>query len=160
MSGSAFYHPANCVLKAWLVGHGAVQSMAVVVVLVITLRPSAKREAKEDIGQPASLNRPLQLIAIEMRRVARIGIRPDVEQVGQVVLIHDPKKFLDLVVGVTNCPDGALGRHRGHGTPTSRQHAWLASAAVTAVFRDTMARERKKPGICRASRHAPTRNRT
>jgi integrase len=51
-------------------------------------------------------------------------------------------------------------------TPSLRQrHVRHQQPPLSGHIRDTsatsrMARERKKPGICRASRHAPTRNRT
>jgi hypothetical protein len=63
-----------------LLGHRAVEGVPLGVVMLATRWPAAKFLSQEEIADPCSANRVLQLLAIEPRSKAGVWKRPDVNE--------------------------------------------------------------------------------
>lgn len=90
--------PVDRVAESGLRGHPVVQGMTFGVELVCSLGTSAERRAQERVANAARLYRDLQLIAIEVRRVARVRMGPYVHQMRNLVALHQGEERPDIVV--------------------------------------------------------------
>jgi len=98
MPGRAAQDRVDRLAEGELRGHPAVQGMTVGVELIFAPRTPAERRTEERIAHVAPLDRGLQLVAVEVRRVARVGMRPYVHHMCDAVTPHQGKEHLDIVV--------------------------------------------------------------
>lgn len=96
--GRSAQNPVDGLAECGLGGHPVIQGMAVGVELIFTLGTPAERRAEERVANAAPLDRGLQLVAVEMRRVARVGMRPYVHHMCDAVTPHQGKEHLGIVV--------------------------------------------------------------
>ncbi len=98
MLGHAAQDRLDRLAEGGLRGHPVVQGMTVGVELIFALRTTTERGAEERVANAAPLDRGLQLVAVEVRRVARVGMRPYVHHMRDAVTPHQGKEHLDIVV--------------------------------------------------------------
>jgi hypothetical protein len=72
--------------------------MAVGVELIVSLGTPAEGGAQERVANAARLYRDTQLIAVEVRRVTRVWMRPYVHQVSDSMALHQGEERPDIVV--------------------------------------------------------------
>ena len=109
--GRAAEKPVDRIGEGWLLGHHAVEGVAFGVQLVVALRTPAELQAEEHVADAAPLHRGLQLLAVEVRRKARIGMGAHIHEIGDLVALHQSDERLEVVVGVPHGPHGGWRRH-------------------------------------------------
>jgi len=90
--------PVDRVAEGGLCGHPVVQGMTFGVELIFPPGTPAERRAQERVAHAARLDRGLQLVAVEVGRVARVRMRPYVHHMRDLVAVHQGEKHLDMVV--------------------------------------------------------------
>ncbi|HTR73547.1 MAG TPA: hypothetical protein VMG80_08115 [Solirubrobacteraceae bacterium] len=112
MLRSATQNPVDRGVEDRLHGHPVVQRMAVGVELVLAARTPAKRRPHERVANAARPYRRPQLIAIEVRRIPGVRMRPHVHQIRDLVASHKVEERLDLVVRMSHGPHYLRSPHR------------------------------------------------
>lgn len=98
MLGCAAQNSVDRFAEGGLGGHPVVQGMTFDVDLIFAPGSPAERRAQEHIAHAARLYRGLQLIAVEVRRVARVRTRPYVHQMRDLVALHQGEERRGVVV--------------------------------------------------------------
>lgn len=98
MLGCAPQDPVDRVAEGGLHGHPVVQGMAFGVELIFASGTPPERRAQERVANVARLYRGPQLLAVELRRVARVRMRPYINQMRDLVALHQGEERLDIVV--------------------------------------------------------------
>jgi hypothetical protein len=99
MLGCAAQNPVDGFVEGGLGGHPVVQGMAFGVELIFAPGTPTEGRAQERVAHAARrLYRGLQLIAVEVRRVARVRMRPYVHHMRDSVALHQGEERLDIVV--------------------------------------------------------------
>jgi hypothetical protein len=97
--------------KRLLFGHRSVQGVALSVIVILTCGPPPELLAQEQITHPALSHRGLELIAVEVRRVARVRKRAHIDQELDLLPRDELCKIIELMVRVAYCPDSKTRRH-------------------------------------------------
>jgi hypothetical protein len=106
-------------LERRLSGHISVQGMARSVVVLISLGASTKLKTQEDIPDASLIHRLLQVLAIEVRRNARVRIRTNVYEKFDVLAADERREPLKVVVGMPDGPQSGAWRHASYATSGS-----------------------------------------
>jgi hypothetical protein len=96
-------------------GEGRVQHMPLIVVAVLLRRTAPELLAQEQVLPFGGDDLALQRLAVELRVVLRIGLRPDIDQHVDLVLPEQRTKKLGRVIGMPNREETAFGNNKfGH----------------------------------------------
>lgn len=85
-------------------GHRRIERVPVGVVVVIVVRTAAERIAQEEVADAAMAEEAIKLLAVEMRRVARVRVGPHVDDVADLRVHNEIHKAIRLVVGMSDGP--------------------------------------------------------
>jgi hypothetical protein len=92
-------------LETRLPGHEVVASMAVLVVMLFPRWPAAQLLAEEEVARTGSAKRHIELLAVEVRRVARVWVGPHVYDDFDALGLQERCEVLKRVVGMPDRPD-------------------------------------------------------
>jgi hypothetical protein len=104
-------HPFDRRAERRFLRHGAVQRVALVVVVGLAGRTPTEFLAEEQVAHPVLSDGGLKLLAIEMRGEPRVREGADVDQELDLLLRDEAYEGVELVVRV---PYGPNGESRGH----------------------------------------------
>ncbi len=92
--------------------------MPLVVVAIGLGRAAPEFLSQEQILPSGGDDRALQGLAVELRAVLRIRLRPDIDQDVDLVLPQQPDKMFVRVIGMPDREEATFGNNKvGHGTP-------------------------------------------
>jgi hypothetical protein len=95
----------NRYLEPWLLGHAIVASVAVLVVIGLPRWPAAEILPREEIARTGPAKRRIELLAVEVRREARVRVGPHVYHDLDALGLQELRKVLKRVVGMPDRPD-------------------------------------------------------
>jgi hypothetical protein len=101
-------------------GHRTVERMALGVVMILTCGPPSKLLPQEQIAHPTLSHRDLKLVAVEVRRVARVRKGPHIDQELDLLAGDEPYKLFEPMIRVAYGPDSGVRRHDSHHVRDSR----------------------------------------
>lgn len=127
MVGGSGEEPRDRLLETRLLSHTLVKRVAVLVVVIGARRPTAELLAQEEVANAHLLQPTLDLVPVELGREARVGKRADVHDDLDRLAAQEPSKRVELVIGVTDGPDG---RRLTHHRNVSQVHGWAGPAPV------------------------------
>lgn len=98
MLGCAVQNPVDRFAEDGLRGHPVVQGMAFGIELIFAPGAPAERRAQKCVANATRFDRTLQLIAVEVRRVARVRMGPYIHEMRDLVALHQGEECSDIVV--------------------------------------------------------------
>jgi hypothetical protein len=103
-------------LERLLFGHRSVQRTTLGIVVLLVRRATPQLLSEEEIANAALSHRRLELVAVEVRRKARVWKGPHIDEELNPLSQNEMRKGIELVVRMAYGPDNGARRHRaGHG---------------------------------------------
>jgi hypothetical protein len=97
--------------KGLLFGHRSVQRVTPGIVVTLPRGTAPKLLAQEQITHPAPSHASLEIITVEVRRVARIRKGPNIDQALDSLRQDKSRKLIELMIRMAYGPDGEGRRH-------------------------------------------------
>lgn len=107
--------------EARVLRHRPVEGMPISVVVLVARGTPAKFRTQVEVPNPPSADRLLEVVSIELWSEARVGKRPDIDQELDPLTGDEPREPVEVVVRMSDCPDGKPSDHDRHRTTRRRR---------------------------------------